>query len=392
MTPAARVQAAIEILDRIAGGQPAEQVLTGWARGNRFAGSSDRAAIRDHVFDVLRRRRSAAVLGGGESGRALMIGLLRDRGEQLDAIFSGATHAPAPLTVVETQMLATDLQLSAAEASDLPDWLLPHLRDSFGPEALDVAEALRHRAPVFLRVNLARNTRVAAQARLSAEGIATEPHPLAKSALLVTANARRVQASGVFCDGLVELQDAASQAVVEMIPLRAEGRVLDYCAGGGGKSLALAARENVHVFAHDIDLRRMADLPARAERAGVRIARLSTTQTRDEAPFDVVLTDVPCSGSGSWRRAPEAKWALTLQRLEELETWQTSILTEASTLVRPGGFLVYATCSLMKRENQDQIARFLDGRDDWEMSDERQFTLRDGGDGFYCAILRCVSR
>lgn len=392
MTPAARVQAAIEILGRIGAGSPAEQVLTAWARGNRYAGSSDRLAIRDHVFDVLRRRRSVAALGGGETGRALMLGLLRQRGEDLDAVFSGAAHAPAPLTETERQAPGPEFRLSEAEAADLPDWLLPHFRESLGDRAMAVADALRHRAPVFLRVNVARATREAAQARLAAEGIATLPHPLAGSALLVTENARRVQQSAAFQDGVVELQDAASQAVVESIPLSGGERVLDYCAGGGGKSLALAARADVRVFAHDIDPRRMSDLPTRAKRAGVRIAQLTTAQTRDAAPFDIVLTDVPCSGSGSWRRAPEAKWTLTPERLAELETWQSSILTQASALVRTGGYLVYATCSLMKRENQDQIAHFLAARKDWEMVAERSFTPLDGGDGFYAAILRCNPR
>lgn len=392
MTPAARVQAAIEILDRIVAGQAAEQTLTGWARGNRYAGSSDRLAIRDHVFDALRRRRSAAALGGGETGRALMIGLLRQRGEDLDAVFSGGPHAPGPLTERERHTPDPGFQMPEAVAADLPDWLLPLFRESLGDRAMAVAEALRHRAPVFLRVNLGRATREAAQSRLAAEGIATEPHPLAGSALLVTANARRVQQGAAFQEGIVELQDAASQAVVERIPLRDGDRILDYCAGGGGKSLALAARANVRVFAHDIDPRRMTDLPARAKRAGVRIAQLTTDQTRTEAPFDIVLTDVPCSGSGSWRRAPEAKWTLTPDRLAELETWQSSILAQASTLVRPGGYLVYATCSLMKRENQDQIAHFLSGRTEWEQVDALQLTPLDGGDGFYCAILRCNLR
>ena len=311
MTPGARVQAAIEALDRIAAGAPAEQVLTNWARGARYAGSKDRAAVRDHVFDVLRRWRSTAVQGGAETGRGRLIGLLRQEGIEPETRFTGQGHAPAPLSPAEASGGARS---QGAAALDLPDWLAPRFAADLGDLAGPTAEALRHRAPVFLRVNTLKAARDAAASRLSEAGVETRPHPLSPTALEVTGGARAVARSAAFSEGLVELQDAASQAVVDVLPLATGARVLDYCAGGGGKALAMAARLRGPVVAHDADPARMADIPARARRAAARI-------DLDAAPsggFDLVLADVPCSGSGAWRRAPEGKWRLTPQRLEAL--------------------------------------------------------------------------
>lgn len=387
MTPGARLQAAVELLDRILAGASAEQVLTGWARANRFAGSSDRAAVRDHVFDALRCRRSFAARGGALTGRGLILGGLGSA-EAAAAVFTGQGHAPAPLTEDEKAHLSNTLPVDPEAALDVPSWLAPALQESLGADYAPVMEALRHRAPVFLRANLRRGTREEARALLAGEGIACRPVPLAATALEVVENARRVQGSRAYAEGVVELQDAASQAVVEMLPLNDGDRVLDYCAGGGGKSLAIAARSRVAVFAHDADAGRMRDLPARAARAGVRVQTLDPEAVRRVAPFDLVLVDAPCSGSGSWRRSPEAKWRLTASRLEDLVSLQSEIFAEAAALVRPDGVLAYATCSLLRAENADQVHRFLSTNPGWTRAAERRFTPLDGGDGFYLAILR----
>jgi 16S rRNA (cytosine967-C5)-methyltransferase len=184
----------------------------------------------------------------------------------------------------------------------------------------------------------------------------------------------------------VELQDAASQAVVDLLPVKPGMRVLDYCAGGGGKSLALAAR-GAAVEAHDIDPRRMADIPARAERAGVTIRRISTEDVAHAVPYDLVFADAPCSGSGSWRRAPQGKWALTAERLDELCAIQAGIIDEISSYVAQGGILAYATCSMLEAENGGQIAAFLKRHPGWHCTLQRRFTPRDGGDGFFVALL-----
>jgi 16S rRNA (cytosine967-C5)-methyltransferase len=381
MTPAARVQAAIDLLDAIAAGKPAEQVLTNWGRTSRYAGSKDRAAVRDHVFDALRCSRSAAALGGGESGRARMLGLLRLQGQDVDAVFAGAGHGPAPLSDAER---SAGRSPEAAEAWDLPDWLAARFRASLGDRAEESALALRTRADVFLRVNTLKVSVDAARQQLSAEGILTEPHPLSPSALRVTEGARAIARSESFLSGLVELQDVASQAVVDALPLSPGQRVLDYCAGGGGKALAMAARlGGGDVHAHDAVPHRMADLPARADRAGARICPVAVP----EGVFDLVLCDVPCSGSGAWRRAPDGKWRLTRERLAELVVTQAGILDRAAPLVANGGWLAYATCSVLAEENGDQIAAYCTRSAEWRVDRTRQFLPRDGGDGFFVAVL-----
>lgn len=387
MTPGARVQAAIDCLDAIARGAPAEQVLTGWARASRFAGSKDRAAVRDHVFDVLRRWRSAAALGGGESGRARMLGALRAGGADPAALFSGQGHAPAPLTAAER---AGGRAPQGAEAADLPDWLWQQFLADLGAEAAEVAEALRSRAPVHLRVNAARVSRAAAQEALAGEGIETRPHPAAAHALEVTAGARGLRNARAYAEGWVELQDAGSQAVLETFPLRPGLRVLDYCAGGGGKSLALAAM-GAEVVAHDANPLRLRDIPARAARAGVRIALAETADLPRLAPFDLVLCDVPCSGSGAWRRSPDAKWRLAPEDLDRLCAVQAGILAAAARLTGAGGVLGYVTCSVLTCENDAQVSRFLrsgaGAGAGWRLEQARRWRPGHGTDGFFAAHL-----
>ncbi len=383
MTPAARVQASIEILDQILDGAPVEKALTGWARRSRFAGSKDRAAVRDHVFTALRCKRSFAALGGAETGRGLMIGALRAAGQAPDTLFSGERHAPAP---IEASEVGRDF-LSLAEQFDIPDWLWPRFSASLGDAATEAAAALQNRAPVHLRVNL-RKTDVEGAARaLEADGVQTELHPACETALTVVEGARKVAQSRAYLDGLVELQDAASQAVVATLPLKPGLRVLDYCAGGGGKSLALAAHQGVEVFAHDINPKRMQDLPNRADRGGVRVTCLETVELVRFAPFDIVLVDAPCSGSGSWRRAPAGKWALTEERLIELSNLQRAILGEVAQLVHPEGLLAYATCSMLQYENAQVVESFVSDNPKWTATLQRNWRVTDGVDGFFTAHL-----
>lgn len=381
MTPAARLSAAISALDRWLAGTPAEQALTNWGRASRFAGSGDRAAVRDLVFDAIRCRDSFAHRGGGLTGRGLILGGLRASGTDPVALFDGVGHAPGSLTPGD----ADPGPAQGLVALDCPDWLAPALQASLGADFAAVMAALRSRAPVFLRVNLARTDLLAAQAVLAAEGIATRPHPLAKTALEVTENARKIQTSVAYARGLVELQDVASQAVALDCPLADGARVLDLCAGGGGKILALAALARIKAHAHDIDRGRMRDLPARAARAGVTVAL--TDHPEAARPFDLVLVDAPCSGSGSWRRAPEGKWRLTADRLAALTAIQAGLLDRAAALVAPGGHLAYATCSMLETENGAQVDAFLRRAPAWQRQSERRLTPLDGGDGFFVAVL-----
>ena len=382
MTPAARVQAASEIIDQIAGGMAAEKALTNWARGARYAGSKDRAAVRDHVFDALRRWRSSAVLGGGESGRLRMLGLLRELGPAPAEVFTGGPHGPAPLTEEEA---AGGAEPEGAAALDLPDWLWERLRESQGEAAAEVALSLRDRAEVFLRINALKVDADAALEVLAADGISAEPHSGAAGALRVTQGARKIARSRAYLDGLVELQDASSQAVVEALPLEAGQWVLDYCAGGGGKTLALAARlGGGPVLAHDANPRRMSDLPARAERAGATVEIVSTPS----GPHDLVLCDAPCSGSGAWRRSPEGKWRLRPGDLERLAQTQGEILDTAAGLVAPGGVLAYVTCSVLAQENGQVVDAFLARHPEFEMEKVREYRPGPDGDGFFLAVLR----
>jgi 16S rRNA (cytosine967-C5)-methyltransferase len=385
VTPAARVAAAIEILDRALAGEALERVLTNWARRSRFAGSGDRAAVRDLVFDAMRRRRSLAVLGGAEAGRGLMLGALRREGIDPTTVFTGEGHAPAPLS--EAERAHVPRAMTPAEAADCPDWLAQALRASLGAEFDRVMAALQARAPVFLRVNTARIDVAGATGMLAGEGIGVCPVPGVKTALEVTEGARKIQSSVAYRQGLVEVQDADSQAVVLDLPLSAGMRVLDFCAGGGGKTLAMAARARLEILAHDAHPARLRDLPARAERAGIVVPVVGGDEARAAAPFDLVLLDVPCSGSGSWRRSPEAKWRLTPEGLEALTAAQDAILDQAAPLVAAGGWLAYVTCSILSDENRVRIEAFLSRSDRWRLVHERQFLPGPAGDGFYLAIL-----
>ncbi len=381
MTPAARVEAAITILDRILGGDPAEQALLRWSRASRFAGSGDRAAVRDLVFDSLRRLQSRAALGGAMTGRGLMLGMCREEGRAPQSVFTGEGHAPAPLNAAE---LAQGGPPAAEAALDLPGWILPAWHEALGDTADAVALAMRDRAPVWLRANLLRATPAEAVAALASDQIEAIPHPDLPTALCVRTGARRLANSSAYRKGLVELQDLSPQLACSLLPDR--GSLLDYCAGGGGKALALAARGLSPVTAHDADPRRMSDLPARADRAGAQV-RVATTD-KLSGRFDLVVADVPCSGSGTWRRTPDAKWRLTGAQLAALIETQARILDKAAAFVAPGGALAYMTCSLLRAENQLQTASFLQRMPGFTPMTERLFTPLDASDGFYLCLMQ----
>lgn len=388
MTPGARVAAAIEILHDMSEGLAAEQALTRWARRSRFAGSKDRAAIRDHIFGVLRCRSLAAHYGKATSPRALMIGALYHEGAELDTLFSGEGHAPTPLNLAEQQF--PDPPTDKETRWCMPSWLLPHLESALEERAEATALALQDRGPVSLRVNTAKTTLAAVQAQLAEQGIDTSSNDLCETALLVTEGARKIRNSPAFLEGLVELQDASSQAVAAALPKDVE-RVLDYCAGGGGKALAIAADPSITVFAHDVDPRRMADLPARADRADAQITVVTADDLAQTGPFDVVLCDAPCSGSGAWRRSPEGKWTLTADRLAELTTVQDDILDGAAALTTQNGKLVYATCSVFRVENEDRVSAFLARHREWYLNFVHRFDVTEEGDGFFTAHLMRIS-
>jgi 16S rRNA (cytosine967-C5)-methyltransferase len=220
---------------------------------------------------------------------------------------------------------------------------------------------------------------------LAEYGIKTEKTAL-PGALEVTGNARRLRQAPAYAEGLVEIQDLSVQMACAAIDWPQSGRILDYCAGGGGKTLAIAAESGAALFAHDANPARMADLPARAARAGARFTALATSDLPRHAPYDLVLCDVPCSGSGTWRRDPEAKWRLTPERLAELTRLQRDIVSHAQGLVAQGGRLVYMTCSLLDAENEAVMRDAC--APGWTLLQQRRFAPPDASDGFFLAELR----
>lgn len=311
-------------------------------------------------------------------------------GTDLDAVFTGVHHAPAALTELERGGRPLE-DAPAAVQRDLPDWLL----EMFAGYPDEVALALRERAPVDLRVNLLKADRASAEAALAQDGIAVVSAPLSDTALRVGEGARKVARSAAYDDGLVEIQDAASQAVIDMITPVPGETVLDLCAGAGGKTLAMAARMGGtgQFLAHDIAPDRMTELAPRSARAGVSAETIATDELQSLAGrVDLVLVDAPCSGSGAWRRNPDAKWRLTPEGLQRLVQTQDAVLDQAAALAAPDGRIAYMTCSLLPVENDARIAAFQSRRHNWSVLQKRQITPLDGGDGFFCVILTRINQ
>ena len=391
MTPNARYAASIGILDTIFRGEPAEKTLTNWARSNRYAGSKDRAAVRDIVFDCLRCKRSFIHLAGFDGGRGCVAGHILAAGQNVSDIFTGEKFAESLLTQEETESLESDKgAVDAAIQYDVPDWIMPTLKVALGDETKAVLTALQSRGALDLRVNTGKTDINAARSALAKEEIETQSLDISSSALRVLTNPRRVALSKAYQAGLVEIQDAGSQAIAEALPLENVKAVLDFCAGGGGKSLAIAARTigDVKICAYDQSQARMKDLPERAKRAGAKITVLEDDPIPKKQPYDLVLLDVPCSGTGAWRRNPNGKWQFTQNDLTELCSTQQTILTQTKDLVGTGGYLAYVTCSLLLEENENQIETFLGEYPDW-MSVKRMRLLPSGGtDGFFLEVLQ----
>lgn len=385
MTPAARYAAAIEILDRTMAGAPAERELTSWARSNRFAGSKDRAAVRDIVFDGLRNLRSYAHISGLPQARGVLVGRVMAMKQQLGDIFNGVGYAPSELTSEELALVnEPKADMPRAVALDIPDWLEPEFNGD------DDYSRLKARAPIDLRVNLKKTTVENAAKALLRDGIETDVIPDVLTALRVRGETRKIPTTASYLDGHIELQDAGSQALVHALDLPDGGTVLDYCAGGGGKTLAMGSSANsaTRFSAYDIDQNRLKALSERAKRAGVKVERLSTDPVKAQKKYDLVVLDVPCSGSGAWRRNPDAKWKLTADRLAELTSLQSNILENSQPLIADGGRLAYMTCSLFECENKRQVAEFIKKNPLWVIDKSNDLRLEDDTDGFHYSILR----
>jgi 16S rRNA (cytosine967-C5)-methyltransferase len=376
MTPAARLSAAIEVLTDIEmRRRPAGDALKDWGLAHRFAGSGDRAAIGGLVYDALRRRASSAWLMGEATPRAVVIGMLRrERGFQREAIerlFDGSRFAPPPLTEAEGKALDA-ASLDGAPpyvAGDYPEWLDPQFAAVFGEARVEEGAALASRAPVDLRVNTLKGSRDDALAELS--DLQPEPTRWSPVGLRIKlgaeAKAPPLHAETAFIKGLIEIQDEGSQLAALLAAAKPGEQVVDLCAGGGGKTLALAAAMENHgqIYATDTDKRRLAPIHARLERAGARNVQVRPPKAAGDALADVagradlVLIDAPCTGTGSWRRNPDAKWRIRPGALEQRRKEQAAILDRAVGLLKPAGRIVYITCSVLDDENDAQIRAFL---------------------------------
>ena len=375
LTPGARIAAAIEVIGDIAARRrPAADALKDWGLGHRFAGSGDRAAIAGLTYDALRRRSSAAYLMGAETPRAVVIGMLaRERALDADAIaklFDGARYAPQALTDDErTRLLTTDFSGAPPHvAGDYPEWLDPHFAKVFGDERAEEGAALASRAPLDLRINTLKADRDRAVAALGPVATDTRwsPHGL-RIRLSADAKSPAIHAEPAYLKGLIEIQDEGSQLAALLADAKPGEQVVDLCAGGGGKTLALAAAmENKgQVYATDTDKRRLAPIHARLERAGVRNVQVRTPKSvggeLDDLAgrADLVLIDAPCTGTGAWRRNPDAKWRVRPGALEQRRNEQIEALDRAVPLLKAGGRIAYVTCSVLDEENGTQVRAFL---------------------------------
>ena len=376
MTPGARLSAAIEVLAEIeARPRPASDALKDWGLSHRFAGSSDRASIAGLTYDALRRKASAGFIMGADTPRAILLGMmLLERKLDSAAITrfaNGEGYAPAPLTDDERARLdAASLDGAPAwVAGDYPQWLDPHLQRVFGEERAAEAAALASRAPLDLRVNTLKATREEAAVLLADLGTIPTRWSPAGLRIVLPSDARipAIYAEPAYIKGMVEVQDEGSQLAALLARAKAGEQVIDLCAGAGGKTLALAAdmENRGQLYATDSDKRRLAPIYERIERAGVHNAQVRSRKlSGDElvdlsGHADLVLIDAPCTGTGSWRRNPDAKWRVRPGALDMRRKEQVAALDRAVDLVKPGGRIVYVTCSVLAEENDDQVRDFL---------------------------------
>lgn len=374
MTPAARLAAAASILDSIAQGrQPAEVVMKAWGTANRYAGSKDRRAIADRVYKVIRARaRLSWIMGGREDGRALVIGSLHALDnlslEEIEALHSGDGYGPRPLSKQErSRITSVEGELPGWVAAGLPKFVVEDFQKVFGDDWQNQAhELMAPRAPIDLRINSLKTTREDVEGELRAAELSPEYTPWSELGLRLAAEPPpNIQALEGFKTGAFEIQDEGSQIICALVDAKPGTTVVDYCAGGGGKTLGLAQsmQGQGRLVASDVVNKRLENIRPRLERAGVEAELVLIGQNgggledlNDAA--DLVLVDAPCSGSGTWRRHPEDAWRLTAEEVERLHGLQTRIMSQAAKLVKVGGRIAYVTCSMLSRENEDSAAAF----------------------------------
>jgi 16S rRNA (cytosine967-C5)-methyltransferase len=407
MTPAARLSAAIELIGAIdADRVPAAKALKEWGTAHRYAGSGDRAAIAGLVWDVLRRRASSAWLMDNDTPRARVLGMLKlERGMGVDAIAAlcdGGRFAPEPLSDRErTALVSRSLDDAPAPiAGDYPDWLDGYFTNVFGDDRVAEATAMASRAPLDLRVNTLKAKREKILHSLAHLGATETPWSPIGLRIVLSADARNpgIHAEEDFIKGAIEVQDEGSQLAAVFSAAKPGEQVIDLCAGAGGKTLAVAAmmQGKGRLIATDHDKRQLAPIHERLSRAGVHNADVRTPKGEGDtladirASADLVLIDAPCSGTGTWRRNPDAKWRMRPGALEVRLKDQIEVLDRASALVKPGGRIAYVTCSVLPPENSAQVQAFIARHPQFAVVPPEQTAsvLWDKADAFAEAALR----
>jgi 16S rRNA (cytosine967-C5)-methyltransferase len=389
-----KIQAAIEVLrDVLERRTPVKEAVRDWGKKSRFAGARDRAWISGLVVDALRRKNSIEHAMEATGARVLALGALKHAwGWDVRKIEEALKdeHAPPPLQGNEREnlLMAPNPTAPPHVQGDYPEWLSPHLARAFGPDAVAEGMAMAARAPVDLRVNTLKSD--AEKAGRALEGVKAKQMPELKNGFRIPAadsieRGESVEAIPAYSKGWVEVQDMGSQIAAAVSCAAPGEQVLDYCAGGGGKTIAMAAmmQNKGQIFSHDIDGKRLSALIPRLERAGIRNVQLRHPKENAslddlDLKMDVVMIDAPCTGVGTWRRKPDAKWRVQPNALEKRVQDQAIILRTACNYVRPGGRLVYVTCSFLMEENEDQVASFRADRPDFIPDDAADAAVRSG--------------
>ena len=436
MTPSARIQTVIELLDAIwSGNEPADRLMDAYFRKRRYAGSGDRRVVNAAVYDVMRHRgrldwwiaRTGLSMEPGPRTRVIAELAVEKKSSPQDtqALFSGVKHCPEVLTPEECALAEAlygrplshgDMPLPVS--LEYPDWMDRSLQALWSDRLAVEMSALNQPAPVDIRVNTLKTSPDAVRRSLKEGFVESEPTPLSPIGLRLTGKAR-LAGTSAFKQGWIEVQDEGSQLIALLSDARPGMDVVDFCAGGGGKALALAASMGVdgkmdgRLTACDISAYRLERMAPRMKRAGVGNIRTQTVAaldddwiTKNAGTMDRVLADVPCTGTGAWRRDPDARWRSTLDDLDDKIAVQQRILGMAATLVKPGGRLIYATCSLLQEENERQLAWFLEHHGNFQALpiDEvwaetvggpppppgpslRLSPASTGTDGFFCAVM-----
>lgn len=436
MTPGARLQAVIELLEQAwSAKSPVDQLTDGYFKKRRYAGSSDRRNIHETLYHILRHRarldwwieRSGLAISIDARTRLIANLSLSDKAspDDISALFSGSNHCPAPLSAAELELAdslygrpLTHAEMPRPVALEFPGWMEASLAALWGDQLEVEISALNQMAPVDLRVNTLKTTPEIAKAELEKQFIETEMTSLSPIGLRLV-NKVRLGGTQAFRDGLVEVQDEGSQLLALLSGAEPGMTVVDFCAGAGGKTLAMAAsmavKGRIHgrLYACDISQTRLNRMEPRLKRAGAMAVRRQVLTGKDDewikkakASADRVLVDAPCTGTGAWRRDPEAKWRFTPEQLDDMCRQQLAILEDASSLVKPGGRLIYATCSLLQEENEHQLFAFLKDHDNFSpLSIDQVWAETVGGasppvgpclrlspastgtDGFFCTVL-----